>query len=542
MRLERSLRAPRAVLDAALAVVAPNRGPRRPAPASAPDGGGCAFWRCANERAQAQARRGRDRAARPRGRRRPGGSPCSCARCASEGQAIAVGARRARRALPPRRRGGASSSAPRSRTCSPGCGCSSTRATPAPSCARSSRPPVELRAIDVARVRADRAAAQARHGRRARRRDRVAADPARGARPHPRLPQAPPRRSPRSSTRAPDLFVHRLIDRLGLRRQQLFARRPTSSSGSSRWRASATSPRRRRGARRRRPGASSRGTSPPSRRPGCARRTTRPRSAARDAVQVMAMQMTQGATSSTTCSCSACSPRGCRARAGVALEPIPDALLHEELPADTRDAHVAEMRRLLHLGDDPRARGPRARLRRAHRARRAAAALAVRRGGARRRRRRRGRTARRSCSAPTRRCTPPSPSCATSCCTTSRASPGRSASCAWTPTSTSRTASCATWSSSSSPRSSTAPTRSRWPTRCRRSTRVLALATTAQQREMLETSPLDELILDAERDARARAGATARARRAVARGVPAARAATGSCSAPRTSTPTGRAR
>ena len=34
----------------------------------------------------------------------------------------------------------------------------------------------------------------------------------------------------------------------------------------------------------------------------------------------------------------------------VALEPIPDALLHEELPADTRDAHVAEMRRLLHLG------------------------------------------------------------------------------------------------------------------------------------------------------------------------------------------------
>ena len=30
-------------------------------------------------------------------------------------------------------------------------------------------------------------------------------------------------RSPRSWTRAPDLFVHRLIDRLGLRRQQLFA-------------------------------------------------------------------------------------------------------------------------------------------------------------------------------------------------------------------------------------------------------------------------------------------------------------------------------
>ncbi len=33
----------------------------------------------------------------------------------------------------------------------------------------------------------------------------------------------------------------------------------------------------------------------------------------------------------------------------VALEPIPDALLHEDLPADTREVHIAEMRRLLHL-------------------------------------------------------------------------------------------------------------------------------------------------------------------------------------------------
>ena len=34
----------------------------------------------------------------------------------------------------------------------------------------------------------------------------------------------------------------------------------------------------------------------------------------------------------------------------AAVEPIPDALLHEELPPDTREAHVAEMRRLLYLG------------------------------------------------------------------------------------------------------------------------------------------------------------------------------------------------
>jgi DNA helicase II / ATP-dependent DNA helicase PcrA len=32
-----------------------------------------------------------------------------------------------------------------------------------------------------------------------------------------------------------------------------------------------------------------------------------------------------------------------------AIEPIPDALLHEQLPPDTRAAHVAEMRRLLHV-------------------------------------------------------------------------------------------------------------------------------------------------------------------------------------------------
>ena len=63
------------------------------------------------------------------------------------------------------------------------------------------RPPVELRAIDLARVHPDRPPAQARHGRRAGRRARVAADPARGARPHPRTSSgstaAPPARSTR---------------------------------------------------------------------------------------------------------------------------------------------------------------------------------------------------------------------------------------------------------------------------------------------------------------------------------------------------------
>ena len=67
-------------------------------------------------------------------------------------------------------------------------------------------------------------------------------------------------------------------------------------------------------------------------------------------------------------------------------------------------------------------------------------------------------------------------------------------------------------------------------------------AATAQQREILQTSSLDEMLLDAEHDARARAAAIARARGALAGGLPAHAAATGCCSAPRTSRPTARAR
>ena len=65
------------------------------------------------------------------------------------------------------------------------------------------RPPVELRAIDLARVHPDRPPAQARHGRRARRRARVAADPARGARADPHVPQALPRGRRRARLHAP---------------------------------------------------------------------------------------------------------------------------------------------------------------------------------------------------------------------------------------------------------------------------------------------------------------------------------------------------
>ena len=62
---------------------------------------------------------------------------------------------------------------------------------------------------------------------------------------------------------------------------------------------------------------------------------------------------------------------------------------------------------------------------------------------------------------------------------------------------------------SSSRRSCTAPRASRSPTRCPAQRRASCSAATAQQREILQTSSLDDVLLDAERDARARAAAIA---------------------------------
>ncbi len=44
-----------------------------------------------------------------------------------------------------------------------------------------------------------------------------------------------------------------------------------------------------------------------------------------------------------------CMPHGCRARHTRTLEPIAPALMKETLPEDDLAAHVAEMRRLLHV-------------------------------------------------------------------------------------------------------------------------------------------------------------------------------------------------
>ena len=154
VRLERQLPLPAsAILDAARAVVEPQRGPHREA-----------------------ARRGRRR--RPRARSRSGAARTSARRrrrgrrverlIAREGVAperIAVLVRSVRTRGPGgrRRAGGArasatgwsarrrSSSAPRCATCSRGCGCSPTRATRAPSCARWRARRSSCGAVDLAR-------------------------------------------------------------------------------------------------------------------------------------------------------------------------------------------------------------------------------------------------------------------------------------------------------------------------------------------------------------------------------------------------------
>ena len=105
-------------------------------------------------------------------------------------------------------------------------------------------------------------------------------------------------------------------------------------------------------------------------------------------------------------------------------EPSPTRCCTSRCRGDTREAHVADDAPAAQRGDDARARGPRAGLRRALRARRAAAAVAVPGGGARRDGRRVGGARARSSSAPTRRCTRRSARCATSCCARLRATGG----------------------------------------------------------------------------------------------------------------------
>jgi len=347
VRLEESFRCPERVLAAARAIVAPIEDriekPLRP---RAEAGGAVAFWRCANERAQAQA----VAADVERLIAREDVAPeeiCVLVRSVKgEGQAVAAALEE--RAVP-YRLAGAAAFFQRAEVrdllawlrllVDPGDAGAVVRAL--------ARPPVELRSIDIARCT---------QISRRRKLDMVAAlDAALES------PQIPPEARERihgflriyrsaaeaiDSTR-PDLYVHRLIERLGLRRKLLFA---ASTEAVERLVNLAKFGELAAGYVRRSPQATARefarsiaAVAEAGLREEEAVSVERPH-----AVQVMAMDAAKGREFDHVYVLGLMSARmpGPRRRA---LEPIPDALLKEALPPESKAAHVAAMRRLLHV-------------------------------------------------------------------------------------------------------------------------------------------------------------------------------------------------
>jgi DNA helicase-2/ATP-dependent DNA helicase PcrA len=215
--LERSVRCPELVLEAAFAAL--GGGTHRPAAAP---GGEVVFWGCANERAQAQSVAADIERLIAREGVEPGRIAVLVPSIARDGQAVGVALEE--RAVPHRLVGEAAFF---------------HRAevrdllawlrlladpVDAPAVVRAlARPPIELRSVDIARCT---------NIARRRKLDMVAALAAATE-----SPQVPPEARERIrvflklyrsamaalDTTRPDLYVHRLIERLGLRRQQLFA-------------------------------------------------------------------------------------------------------------------------------------------------------------------------------------------------------------------------------------------------------------------------------------------------------------------------------
>ena len=346
LRLDASHRSRARIHAAAAAVVAPLPG-HEPAPIDAPSGGDVRFWRCASDRAQAQAA-----AAHVEHLVRDGVAPGDIAvlvrSVRQEGAAVTA-------ALEERavsyRLTGSTALFDRSEVkdvlawlrllIDPGDAGAVVRAL--------ARPPVELRAVDIARC--------VQIARR-RKLDMVSALAAATE-----SPQLPPEARDRvlaflklhrqvaaqlDATR-PDLFVHRLVDRLGLRRQQLFA---AQADVVERLQALARLGDLAGQYARRAPQASGRdfaryvaavADAGVREEESIDTGGTRPA-----AVEVLAMHTAKGREFAHVLILGLQSSRMPGARR-VAVEPIPDELLHETLPPDTREAHVAEMRRLLHL-------------------------------------------------------------------------------------------------------------------------------------------------------------------------------------------------
>jgi DNA helicase II / ATP-dependent DNA helicase PcrA len=348
VQLEESFRAGERILRAAAAVGerVPDRleKPLRPAPGL--PAGEVAFWRCASERAQAQAVAAEVERLLARRDVAPEDVCVLVRSVRGEGQAVAVAFEE--RAVP-YRLAGAAAFFQRAEVrdllawlrllVDPGDAGAVVRAL--------ARPPVELRAIDLARCT---------QIARRRKLDMVAALGAALE-----SPQIPPEARERivnflklyrgaaaaiDSTR-PDLYVHRLIERLGLRRQLLFA---ASTEVVERLRNLAKFAQLASDYVRREPQATARefarsiaAVADAGLREEEAEGAERP-----SGVQVMTMHAAKGLEFDHVYVLGMMAARmpGARQRT---LEPIPDALIKEALPPDTKAMHVAAMRRLTHV-------------------------------------------------------------------------------------------------------------------------------------------------------------------------------------------------
>jgi superfamily I DNA/RNA helicase/RecB family exonuclease len=345
VHLEQSFRCPRRVLDAAGAVVAPLED-RLEKQLGGDDGGEVAFWSAANERAQAQA----VAADVERLVGREGVAPERIAvlvrSIAREGQAVAVALEE--RAVPHRLVGEAAFFqraevrdllAWLRLLTDPG---------DAPAVVRAlARPPIELREVDLARCT---------QIARRRKLDMVAALGAALE-----SPQIPPEARDRIrafltlyrsasgalDTTRPDLFVHRLIERLGLRRQQLFT---AQAEVVERLRGLARFGELAAAFTQRQPQATPRefARSIAAAAEAGLREEDEPPPGGARGVQVLAMRAAQGLEFDHVYVLGLHAARmpGAHTRT---LEPIAPVLMKEALPQDEHAAHVAEMRRLLYV-------------------------------------------------------------------------------------------------------------------------------------------------------------------------------------------------
>ena len=345
VRLERSYRSGSSIIRAARAVAEPAPDRLEKALEGEP-GGEVAFWRCASERAQAQAVAAEVERLIAREDVAPADVCVLVRSVRSEGQAVAVAFEE--RAVP-YRLSGAAAFFQRAEVrdllawlrllVDPGDAGAVVRAL--------ARPPVELRAIDLARVT---------QIARRRKLDMVAALGAALE-----SPQIPPEARERishflklhraaaaaiDSTR-PDLYVHRLIERLGLRRQLLFA---ASTEVVERLQNLARFAGLAADYVRRTPQATARdfGRAIAAVAEAGLRQEEAEGGDRRHGVRVMSMQAAKGLEFDHVYVLGLMAARvpGPRRRT---LEPIPDPLIKESVPPDSKAVHVGEMRRLLHV-------------------------------------------------------------------------------------------------------------------------------------------------------------------------------------------------